>query len=78
MEAILVSTVTNYGQHFPNFYMHHFSDRKIQIMAYVAPVVEYWLEREIAHLMQINAVKCVPGFTEVTPGPTLSTTPPPS
>ena len=30
------------------FYMHHPTDRIIHTMAFVTPVVEHWLEREIA------------------------------
>ena len=30
------------------FYMHHPTDRKAHTMAFVTPVVEHWLEREIA------------------------------
>ena len=29
-------------------YMHHPTDRKTHTMAFVTPVVEHWLEREIA------------------------------
>ena len=29
-------------------YMHHPTDRIIHTMAFVTPVVEHWLEREIA------------------------------
>ena len=31
-----------------SFYMHHPTDRIIHTMAFVTPVVEHWLEREIA------------------------------
>ena len=31
------------------FYMHHPTDRIIHTTAFVTPVVEHWLEREIAH-----------------------------
>ena len=42
-----------YGQLFPinskgSFYMHHPTDRITHTMAFVTPVVEHWLEREIA------------------------------
>ena len=30
------------------FYMHHPTDRKAHITAFVTPVVEHWLEREMA------------------------------
>ena len=30
-----------------NFYMHHPTDRITHTMAFVTPVVEHWLEREI-------------------------------
>ena len=29
------------------FYMHHTSDRIAHTMAFVTPVVEHWMEREI-------------------------------
>ena len=38
-----------------SFYMHHPTDRIIHTTAFVTPVVEHWLEREIAqwaHLMK--------------------------
>ena len=31
------------------FYMHHPTDRIVHTTAFVTPVVEHWLEREIAH-----------------------------
>ena len=31
------------------FYMHHPTDRIAHTTAFVTPVVEHWLEREIAH-----------------------------
>ena len=31
-----------------SFYMHHPTDRIVHTMAFVTPVVEHWLEREIA------------------------------
>ena len=30
------------------FYMHHSTDRTVHTTAFVAPVMEHWLEREIA------------------------------
>ena len=43
------------------FYMHHPTDRITHTTAFVTPVMEHWLEREIAHF-QTNVLNifCVP------------------
>ena len=44
------------------FYMHHPTDRITHTMAFVTPVVEHWLEREIAqwvHCMQRCKYVCM-------------------
>ena len=30
------------------FYMHHLTDRTAHITAFVTPIMEHWLERDIA------------------------------
>ena len=40
------ATLSDWQQRF--FYMHHPTERAIHIMIFVTPVVEHWLEREIA------------------------------
>ena len=34
------------------FYRHHPTDRITHTTAFITPVVEHWLEREIAHTME--------------------------
>ena len=44
--AATLATLSDYQQGF--FYRHHPTDRIIHTTAFVKPVVEHWLEREIA------------------------------
>ena len=39
------------------FYMYHPTDRRIYITAFVTPVVEYWLQREIAVVNRWSVVE---------------------
>ena len=45
-----IATLIDYQQGF--FYMHHPTDRITHTMAFVTPVVEHWLEREIAQWVE--------------------------
>ena len=40
------ATLSDYQQGF--FYMHHSTDRRAHTTAFVTPVMEHWLEQEIA------------------------------
>ena len=44
------ATLSDYQQGL--FYMHHPTDRMTHTTAFVTPVVEYWLEREIAPVLE--------------------------
>ena len=46
-----MATLSNLQQGF--FYMHHPTDRIIHTTAFVTPVVEHWLEGEIAQWVKI-------------------------
>ena len=39
-----------------SFYMHHPTDRITHTMAFATPVVEHWLEQEIAQAAYINQI----------------------
>ena len=40
------------------FYMHHPTDRIIHTTAFVTPVMEHWLEREIAQWVHQEMTEC--------------------
>ena len=44
------------------FYMHHPTDRITHTMAFVTPVVEHWLEREIAQWVPRVSVLNTQGY----------------
>ena len=57
-----------HGLLFPSlFYMHHPTDRIAHTTAFVTPVVEHWLEREIAQWVvdEVERLILVPKFTLV-------------
>ena len=41
------------------FYMHHPTDRITHTTAFATPVVEHWLEREIAQCVHVCMYVCV-------------------
>ena len=46
--------LTTHSTHFIYGYMHHPTDRTAHTLAFVTPVVEHWLEREIAQSQKGN------------------------
>ena len=49
--------------------MHHPTDRITHTTAFVTPVVEYWLEREIAQWEHKSNTFCLQGMPSPTPTP---------